>query len=235
MPISSELIQNCLTFHSPFTYHLQYSVLWVPRGPPWLGRVRALSLEWICFWGLSLSSVFAKRKKEKNKEGRVLTSVSQVRFAASHLTFAEACSWGPEAGAGMGVQICCLPPLVSCLQLGGNKVKVPQDRAFLRGFVTLLGLLVGLTLEGALVGSQPKYSLLEPLSMRGCEHWEGLLPRIKANIGITCFDLKKKKVWIWSGARGKQQGYCVLCGRHRGQLHRLGTCCQEPPECRQLG
>lgn len=161
---------------------------------------------------ITVQFICKKRKKEKNKEGRVLTLVwSHARFAASHLTFAAASFWGPEAEAGMDVQICRLPSLVSSLQLGGNKFKVPQDRAFLRGFVTLLGFLVGLTLEGSLVGSQPKHFLLDPLSMRGSEHWEGLLPRIKANIGITCFDLKKKKCGSGEGPEGssKVTVFCV--------------------------
>lgn len=73
----------------------------------------------------------------------------------------------------MDVQICCLPSLVSSLQLGGNKLKVPHDRASPKGFVTLPGCLVGLTLQDALVGSQPEHFLLDPLSMRGSEHWGG--------------------------------------------------------------
>lgn len=167
--------------------------------------MRALSLEWICFWGSSLFSLFAKKGKRKRiKKGECLPWSGLT----PDLTFAAASFWGPEAEAGMDVQICCLPSLVSSLQLGGNKFKVPQDRAFLRGFVTLLGFLVGLTLEGSLVGSQPKHFLLDPLSMRGSEHWEGLLPRIKANIGITCFDLKKKSVDL---ERDQRAAVRLLC------------------------
>lgn len=56
-----------------------------------------------------------------------------------------------------------------------EKVKGPgRKRSFQRDCIALVGCLVGLALEGSLVGSCSKRFLLNILSIK---HWKGLLPR----------------------------------------------------------
>lgn len=86
--------------------------------------------------------------------------------------------------------------LCSLEVLSSSSYKTEQ---FLRGSLELLGLLVGLTLEGSPVESWPKHFLLDPLS-RSTRQQKGLLPRVKANIGIMCFDLKK----MWGSGEGPE-------------------------------
>lgn len=112
----------------------------------------------------------------------------------------------------------------------GVSSETNEGEQFLSGSTGLMGFLLGLIPEKSPVGSPPECFLLDLLSLRGIKHWKKLLLRIKANIGIIFFDLKKKGMWVRRGARGKAVRVAVLCLGDRGQLSWFGTFCfQEPP------